>query len=320
MPVGPGLLEDLPALALFARVVELESFTAAAIEAGIAKSAVSKRVQRLEGALGVRLLRRTTRKLALTSEGLRVYEHATLLVAAAVAAREAAGEATQEVRGLVRMAAGVTFSQMHLAAALVEFMEAYPEVSVELTADDRFADVVDGGFDLAIRIMRAKGGTVVARQLAKDRTVIVASPAYLEEHGTPLVPADLLRHRCAHYANLPLALEWRFRGEVIPVKPRFSCNDGLVLREAALLGHGLVITPSYMVAKDLDDGRLQVVLDDARRADVGIYAVLPDGRNLSKRARVLVDFLAKRLSDVGWRGGSAARSRSRRPPRTAPAS
>ena len=223
-------VDQIASLALFARVVHHRSFSAAAREAGLAKSAVSRRIAELERTLGVRLLHRTTRALSLTQEGARVHEHARALVAAADAAQDVAGIASGAVRGILRLDATVAFSQLYLTAALTRFLALHREVEVHLSTDERMVDVVEGGFDVVFRIGRLTDSGLIARRLATDRLVVCASPDYLARAGTPRVPADLLQHACLHYALVSRAAEWRFRqgGRAIEVSTRgpFTCSDG----------------------------------------------------------------------------------------------
>jgi len=294
------LLEELPSLALFARVVQLRSFTAAARDVGLAKSAVSHRVARLEAKLGVQLLRRTTRKLTLTDEGLRVYEHCATLVSAADAAHESVAGASERLEGTVRVNAPVTFGQMHLARAVASFLERHPSIDVSLSTDDRIVDVVEGGFDVVVRIGQPRDSGLVSRKLATDRLVVCGSPEYLARAGTPETPDELVRHNCLHYSLVSRASEWRFRGSkggyAVPVRGNFESSDGTVLSRAALAGLGLAVVPSFMVADDVTSGRLVTVLDRHRRAQIGIFAVFSDRRNLPRRTRVFLDFLVARFA------------------------
>lgn len=296
-------VDQVASLALFARVVHHRSFSAAAREAGLAKSAVSRRIAELERSLRVRLLHRTSRTLSLTEEGLRVHEHARALVAAADAAQEVAGLATGAVRGTLRLNASVAFSQLYLARALTEFLALHPEVEVHLATDDRLVDVVEGGFDVVFRIGRLTDSSLVARRLGTDRLVVCASPEYLARAGTPRSPADLLQHACLHFALVPRAAEWRFRqgGRAFEVSTRgpLSCTDGLTLREAVLAGAGLATVPSFFVASDVAAGRLQLVLEGARRAEFGIHAVTAHRTQTPPRVRALLDFLVTHFRTRG---------------------
>jgi DNA-binding transcriptional LysR family regulator len=288
-------VDQVGSLALFARVVQHRSFSAAAREAGLAKSAVSRRIAELERALGVRLLHRTTRTLSLTEEGIRVHEHARALVASADAVQDVVGVATGAVRGILRLNATVAFSQLYLTNAVVRFLALHPEVEVHLSTDERLVDVVEGGFDVVFRIGRLTDSSLVARRLATDRLVVCASPDYLARAGTPRVPADLLQHACLHYALVPRAAEWRFRqgNRTLEVSTRgaFSCTDGLSLRAALLAGAGLAALPSMLVAEDVAAGRLHLVLEGARHAEFGIHAVTAHRTQVPPRVRALLDFL-----------------------------
>lgn len=296
-------IDDLPSLALFARVVHHRSFSEAAREADMAKSAVSRRVARLEEALGVRLLRRSTRTLSVTDEGLRVYEHCVALVTAAAAAEEAAGGTRDAVRGTLRVNAPVTFAQMHLARAVAAFLLENKEVEVHLSTEDRFVDVVEGGFDVVVRIGRPSDSALVARKLASDRLVVCASPDYLARAGTPESPQDLVRHNCLHYGLVPLAAEWRFRdagGAGLPVRGNLVATNGTVLREAALGGLGLAVVPSFMVAPDVAAGRLRLLLEGSRKAEIGIFAVTAHRTHAPARVRAFLDFLTRYFARVRW--------------------
>ena len=294
---SPLPLDQLPSLALFARLVQLGSFTRVAAEAGLAKSAVSKRIAGLERALGVQLLRRSTRKLAPTEEGLAFYEHCARVLESAGAAYRAVEGANELARGPLRVSAPVTLSQMRLGDACAAFLAAHPEIDLQLHADDRLVDVVEGGFDVTIRVGRLPEASFVAKKLATDRLIVCASPAYLLRAGRPQTPSDLVAHNCLHYTLVPLAGEWRFRGPSgpysVPVRGNFSTSDGTVLRTAALAGLGIVVLPQFMVADDVAAGRLELLLEGARRAQIGIYAITAHGRRLPKRVRLFIDFLAR---------------------------
>jgi len=289
-------IDILPSLALFAQVVRLRSFSAAARESGIAKSAVSRRVAQLEERLGVRLLLRSTRAVSVTDEGLRVYEHCAVLVGAASAAEQAAGATRDTLRGMLRVNAPVAFAQMHLAAAIALFLERHPGMEIALATDDRIVDIVEGGLDVVIRIGRLRDSGLVARKIATDRLVICASPAYLARKGEPGSPADLLQHNCLHYTLVARDAEWRFRGKDgplnVPAWGNFEAASGTVLRSAALAGLGLAVLPSFMVADDVAAGRLALVLERQRRAEIGIYAVVAHRRQMPARVRAFLDFLS----------------------------
>ncbi|MDI3284089.1 LysR family transcriptional regulator [Polyangium sp. 15x6] len=303
-------LESLASMALFARVVQARSFTAAAAQSGIAKSAVSRRIAGLEQRLGVELLRRSTRKLALTDEGLRFYEHCKKILEAASAAEDAVSAASEVIRGKIRISAPVTFSRMYLVQALAAFLREHPEVEIDLVLDDRFVDVIEGGFDLILRIGRLKDASFVARRIATDRIVVVAAPSYLERAGIPQTPEDLVNHNCLRYTLVPASGEWRFRGDAIPVHGNLDVNDGATLVQAAIAGLGLTVVPMFMVASDVAAGRLVLVLEEHRRGEIGIHAVTAQGKGLPRRTRALLDFLSKWFEDRCW---EALRERAPQP-------
>ena len=297
-------LDHYASLALFSRVVQLRSFSAAAREAGIAKSAVSRRIAHLEDALGVRLLTRSTRSVTPTAEGLRVHAHASEMVAAAASATKEAGGEEGPMRGLVRINAPVTFTQLYLATAVAEFLAAEPEIEVDLQCDDRLVDVVEGGFDLVVRIGRLAESSLVARRIARDRLVVCASPAYLAAHGTPRSVLELSAHECLHYSLVPRTAEWRFRAATgaasLPTRGRLSTSNGTVLARAAIAGLGLAVVPSFMVAADVREGRLALVLEGQRRAEIGIFAVTATRRHVPVRVRRLVEHFARSFGRTMW--------------------
>lgn len=292
-------------MALFAHVVRLRSFTRAGEHVGIAKSAVSKRITQLEDALGVKLMRRTTRTLSLTEEGMRYYAHCERIVQAAADATESIAEVSGRARGTLRIGAPVTLSQMCLSRLVAELLLEHPGIDVELVAEDRLVDLVEGGYDAVVRITRLSDSSLVARRIATDRLVFCASPAYLARAGTPATPTDLVHHDCLHYSQVSLAHEWRFRkGKdryVVPVQPRFRTNDGAVLREATIAGLGIAVLPLFMVESEVRAGRLALVLEGTRRAEVGIHIVYAHREHVPKRLRIFVDFMAKKFAKESWR-------------------
>jgi DNA-binding transcriptional LysR family regulator len=297
--------DDLVDLALYARVVQHRSFSSAARDLHIAKSAVSRRISSLESRLGLQLLRRTSRKLELTPDGERFAEHCQQMVASARAAKEAVVQSGTALRGRIRISAPVTFSQMHLARAIAAFQIEHPEVEVELSAADHYVDVVGARFDLVIRIGRLGDASYVARRIATDRLVVVGAPSYLSRAGRPKTPPDLAAHNCLHYEHLALAAEWSFRGETPRVRGNFSATDGTVLRQAVVAGLGLVVIPFFMVAADVEAGRLELVLEGARKAEIGLFAVTSAGRGQPLRVRALVDHLVATFAAPDWRLGAS---------------
>ena len=203
-------MDQLAALRAFVAVAEAQSFSSAARALRIAKSAVSRQVSDLESDLGARLLHRTTRSLSLTEAGRAYFERATRILADLDDANRAVGELQAAPRGRLRISAPMSFGFLHLMPALSDFMARYPDVVVDLAMNDRFVDLVDEGFDVAIRIATLPDSSLIARQLAPARRVICASPNYLSTHGAPRSPNDLKTHACLCNSNLPSAREWRF--------------------------------------------------------------------------------------------------------------
>lgn len=294
-----GRIEDLTAMAVFARVVEARGFSAAAKRLGRSKSSVSKTVSALEDRLGARLLNRTTRRLSLTEAGAAFYERAARILEEAEEAELAVTRLQDEPHGTLRVNAPTNFGERHLAPALADFMARYPALAIDLALEDRFVDVVDEGFDLALRIAALPGSSLIARRLAPNRRVVCASPAYLERAGTPLRPSDLRRHDCLAYTYLATGNAWRFAGAGDPVSVRIagrlSINNGEALRHAALAGLGLVMLPTFIVGEDLRSGTLRAVLREFTDTATSVYAVYPHSRHLSAKVRAFVDFLAERF-------------------------
>lgn len=292
-------LDDLPAMALFAQVARLASFSAAAREAGVVKSVVSKRIAALEGRLGVRLLMRTTRKLVLTSEGLAFYEHCAALVAAARAAAESVGEARSE-RGTIRVNATGAFAIPYLTRAITAFLLGREGVDVHLVTDERFVDLGEGGADVLVRVSRKLRGSAVVRRLATDRLRVVAAPSYLARAGEPTSPSDLVHHNCLRYSHMTASEEWQLRqGDrhvPVPVTGNFTAADPSILREAALAGLGLAVVPNMLVAHDLAAGRLTSVLEAHANIPLGIHVLLPHRTQLPARTRAFVDFLSRHFA------------------------
>jgi DNA-binding transcriptional LysR family regulator len=289
-------IEDLPALALFARVVQLHSFTAAADASGLAKASVSQRISRLEQRLGVQLLRRSTRRLTITETGMRLFEHASALLELARAADGALGT-HDSLRGRLRLNAPGTIHRGLLARALASFLEQHPGVTLSVTLDDRLIDLVTGDFDVVLRVVEAGRRTSVARKLGTDRIVVVGAPEYLAACPPLASPYDLVQHSCLRNAALPERVDWRLgkrgRRVAVPVHSRFESADFSLLHAAALAGVGLLVTLAMTVADDLAAGRLEEVLTSYQSEPLGVYALLAERTPASPIARALVQHLAR---------------------------
>lgn len=294
-------MENLAGMAVFAAVVEARSFSSAAVRLALSKSAVSKQVSRLEDRLGARLLNRTTRRLSLTEVGETFYRHCVRVLEEAEAAEQAVTHLHEEPRGRIKINAPMSFGILHLADAIPDFLARHPQVTVDIDLSDRFVDLIEEGYDLAIRIANLNDSSLIARRLAPVRRIVAGSPAYFAEHGVPERPADLKDHNCLRYTYVADGREWRFRGsdgeEAIEVSGSMRANNSDVLRGAALAGVGLMMAPTFIVGDEVRAGRLRPVLTEFEIADLGIYAVYPHKRHLSPKVRAFVDFLAERYGD-----------------------
>lgn len=287
------------AMHTFAKVVELGSFAAAAGRLELAPSAVTKQVAFLERKYGVRLLNRTTRKLSLTDAGRAFYERIRPLLAELEELELALQADVQRPSGKLRISAPFTFGILHLGPAVAEFMRQYPEVKVDLELNDRTVDLVEEGFDLAVRIGPMGDSTLVARQLAEIKIIVCAAPSYLAEHGTPQHPDDLKQHSCLNYTYSSSGNVWDFMKDgqthLVSVAGTFRANNGDVIRTAALAGHGLIMQPDFIIGADIAAGRLVPVLPEYKVPSIGLYAVYPHRRFLSAKVRAFVEHLEQRF-------------------------
>ncbi len=290
---------DLTGFSVYAKVVEAGSFSAAAAELGLSKSTVSKQISGLEARLGVRLLNRTTRRLSLTEVGAAFYERAAGIVAEAEEAERLVTSQQAEPHGTLKVSAPMSFGILHMAPAIPSFMALYPGLKVDMDLNDRLVDLVEEGYDVAIRIARLPDSSLVARKLAPLRPVVCATPGYWRRQPPPLVPGDLKDHNCLIYSYLLKTEEWHFLGPNGPIAVKisgtFRTNNGDALRAVALGGLGLFMGPAFIVDEDLRAGRLQAVLQDFEMTDLSIYAVYADSRYLSAKVRAFIDFLAGRF-------------------------
>ena len=295
-------MQDLGAMALFARVVEAGSFTGAAAQLGLSKSAVSKQVSRLEDRLGARLMNRTTRRLSLTEAGQAFYEGCQKVVAEAEAAAQAVTHLAAAPRGVLRVNAPMSFGVLHVAPALPALLEACPELSLDLTLNDRRVDLVEEGYDLAIRIGALGDSSLIARRLAPSHRVLCAAPTYLAKRGRPEAPEDLAAHECLVYSYQAAGQAWHLSGPAgekrVKIAGRLKVNNGDALLAAALTGLGIAFLPGFIAGDALRAGRLEQLLPEWRDAEeTKVYAVYPAGRQVAPKVRAFIDFLAVRFGD-----------------------
>jgi DNA-binding transcriptional LysR family regulator len=293
-------MEDLERMAIFARVVETKSFSEAARRLHMSKSLVSKQVSQLERSVGARLLNRTTRAMSLTEAGAVFYEHCARIVEELELAKNAVGQLHAEPRGLLRVSASVAFGTMHIAPALPDFLTRYPEVQIDMEIKDRFVDLADERFDIAIRIANDPGQNLVARRLAVVNRKICATPDYFARRGVPRTPRDLEQHNCLTYTYFNPQDPWRLRGPEgdvsISASGNLRLNDDEALSEAVLQGLGIAVLPTFIIGKDLQAGRLQSVLADYVPPERHIYAVYLPNRHVSPKVRAFIDFLLERFA------------------------
>ena len=287
----------------FNAVVETGSFVAAAELLQLSKAAVSRHVVELEKRLGIRLLHRTTRRLSLTPEGQVFYARGKEVLAELDAVEAEVTARRESVSGLLRINAPFTFGIAHLAPLWGVFREQHPQVTLDVTLSDRLVDLVEEGYDLAIRIAALENSSLVSRRLATTRMTLCASPEYLRRHGTPRHPGELSAHQIIAYSYLATKDDWHFQGPegrvVVSTRPWMHTNNGETCRAAALAHQGVILQPGFVVDAELAAGNLVELLPGYRSTEIGIYALYPTRKHLSAKVRVLVDFLADRLAPHG---------------------
>ena len=295
-------MDKLTALKVFTSVVSESSFAGAAERLGMSRTAVSKHVMDLEAQLDARLLTRTTRRVSLTATGSSYYERAQRILADLEEADAEASQLTLNPKGHLRINAPMSFGISHIAPHLSRYLDRYPEVTVDLSLNDRQVDLVEEGFDLAIRIAELEESSLIARRIAYSRVVVCASPQYLEAHGVPEEPEDLTRHACLTYSNMRDPNVWRFawngKETKIVVPSKAVCNNGDALMAAAISGLGIIYQPSFIVGPALRRGELVELLPDYVDGGFNIYAVYPSRRHLPARVRTFIDHLAECFADV----------------------
>jgi DNA-binding transcriptional LysR family regulator len=294
-------LPDLEAMAIFAKIVETRSITAAATDLGLSAPTVSKALVRLEQRLGSRLLNRTSRRFALTNAGQMLAERAARLLADAEAAQDAVLAQSATPRGLIRLAVPMSFGIRELAPILPDFLQQHDQVSIDLHLSDALVDVIGEGFDMALRIGALADSSLLARRLAPVPGVVVASSEYLNRRGRPTHPADLAAHDCFGYAYLRTRDTWHFTnaaGEQVSVRPsgRLRVNNGDAILPALVAGFGIAAMPEFIVRPAVAAGRLEQILPGWSGSQSSLYLVTPPNGPRPARVQALVDFLVQRLS------------------------
>lgn len=292
-------LDPLDGIAAFLAVADTLNFTQAADELGMSRATVGAQIRQLEDRLGIRLLHRSTRKVTLTEAGSAYREALSGVLPQIREAERAATAFHEEAVGRLKISAPPDLGRMVVVQAVNEFIQRNPAVAIELDLSHRAVNVIDEGYDLAIRGRLTVEDTLITRQLTTSRIVICASPDYLSRHGTPKEPYDLAGYACLHFAELRWGRIWPFsrNGEDlrVPIRPAFEVNDALSLRDAALLGAGITLLPSYIVSEDLAQGRLVALLTDWDTGSVPIHVVYPANRHIAIKVRRFVDFIAEKI-------------------------
>jgi DNA-binding transcriptional LysR family regulator len=296
-------MDRLRAFEVFVTVVSRGSFTRAADALETSPANVTRYVNELEAHLGTRLLNRTSRRLSLTEGGETFYARCKSILDDVAETEGLVSSASVEPRGRLRINAPVSFGILHLAPLWPEFMRKYPEVELDVALIDRVVDIVDEGYDLAIRISRAGSTSHAARKLATSRNILCASPDYLARCGYPAAPADLIEHRCIGYSYAATGDEWQLidterNAHAVKVNCHMHTNNGDTARAAALAGQGVIWQPTFLIGNDLRAGKLVQVLPEYRLPDIDVLALYPSRRHLSAKIRAMIDFLADAFGGV----------------------
>ncbi|KLV04012.1 LysR family transcriptional regulator [Photobacterium aquae] len=293
-------MDQLGAMRAFVRVVQTGSFSATGREMNTTQTTISKKVAALESKLGVKLLTRTSRELALTPVGAEYYEKCVMILGEVDEAEAQARTEIATPRGVLRIAAPVALGRLVIAPLMAEFFSLYPEIKVNLSLNDRHVDLIGEGMDVAIRARKLEDSSLVARHLIDNPMYLLASPEYLAKFGVPQCPDDLHSHNCLVYSMLKSINIWHFSRDgqeySVPVSGNFQSDNGDVLLEVALRGLGLVQLPLWMVADDVSAGRLKIVLPEYSGQTLPINAIYPQNRYVPLKVRCFIDFLKHKLS------------------------
>jgi LysR family transcriptional regulator, transcriptional activator for dmlA len=290
-------------LAFFALLARKGSFSEAALELGLSTSGVSKRLAKIEDRLGVRLMNRTTRRVSLTSEGEAYYEHGKTILEAITGLEQMVRKAGERPQGLLRINATFGFGREYIAPIVSEFARLHPEISAQLVLTDTPINLVEEGYDLAIRFGSPPNSRLIGRRLLQNRRYLCAAPGYLERHGHPQRLEDLAEHECIVLRQDNQTYDvWRLqrnqKTESIKVQGRLSSNDGEIALRWVLEGHGIMLRSEWDIRRHLEAGRLAVVLPKYAQIDADIYGVYPERNNVSAKVRAFMDFVGEKLRPI----------------------
>jgi DNA-binding transcriptional LysR family regulator len=293
-------MDRMTSLTVFTRVVDAGGFSAAARKLDMSTTMVSNHVQALEDRLGVRLLNRTTRRVSVTEIGRTYYERCVQILAQIDEADRLAGEMQATPRGKLRLYTNASMVGF-IAPVLGDFIAAHPLVSAELTVGERMVDLIEEGYDLAIRTTPPPDSSLIVRRLTPWRHVLCCAPSYIERHGAPEDVDDLARRNCVRYAHYPFGDQWHFTGPngesiAVPIGGNFVTNNPEALKRFGLDGHGVLLGPSFLIAEELRAGLLVRVLEDLTPIELAINALYPHRHHVATTVRSFIDLLAERLA------------------------
>ncbi|WP_372844280.1 LysR substrate-binding domain-containing protein [Psychrobacter sp.] len=288
-------MDRIDAMRAFVAVVTEGSFSNAANTLQTSPQLVSKYVSKLEEQLNSRLLNRTTRKVSLTEAGNHYFAHAQQILLSIDDMESQLGGLQQNPKGVLRISAPVSFALKHMAKLITDFQMRYPLVTVDLQLTDRKVDIVEEGFDVALRIGQLKNSSLIAKKIAPIRVVLCAAPEYLKKHGTPTQPTDLEHHRYLHYSYMNMdskdTIHQLLKAKYLKQGSEFRSNNGDVLVEAAIAGAGMVLQPTFIISKAISSGKLVVVLPELEPEALGLYAVYAHRKLLPHKMRCFIDFM-----------------------------
>jgi DNA-binding transcriptional LysR family regulator len=285
----------ITAIPIFIAVIESGSFSQAAVRLGISKSAVSKRISGLESQLGVKLLHRSTRKLSLTEAGNSYYEYASQALCLAQEAEDAATKLQSVPKGRLRISCPMSFGILHIAPLIPKFLQQYPQIELHMDMSDSWTDIIKEGLDIALQAGELPDSSLIARKITPLKSVLCASKEYLERHGVPQKPGDLINHNCILYSYHSTINEWGFitntEEEKVRISGNYQVNNSEALRESLVQGLGIGRLPTFIAGQHIKNGSLVAVLQEYKMPQKTLYAVFPERQYLPEKVRVFIDYL-----------------------------